>query len=83
MVLLLLFVFVSAHVAVLVLRKDTIAAPYFRTPTALPILAIGSCLLLLSQQSGGTRLRAALLMALSAVLYALGHWQKRRRASVH
>lgn len=82
-VLLLLFVFMSTNVAVLVLRKDKIAEPHFRTPTALPILAIGSCLLLLSQQSGGTWLRAALLMALGAVCYALGRWQKRRRASAH
>jgi APA family basic amino acid/polyamine antiporter len=78
-VLLLLFVFVSTNVAVLVLRKDRIAEPHFRTPTILPVLAIGSCLLLLSQQSGGTWLRAGLLMALGAVLYALGRWQKRRR----
>ncbi|HCJ28821.1 MAG TPA: amino acid permease, partial [Pseudomonas sp.] len=80
-VLLLLFVFMSTNVAVLVLRKDRIAEPHFRTPTVLPILAIGSCLLLLSQQNGGTWLRAALLMALGAVLYALGRWQKRRRAN--
>lgn len=80
-VLLLLFVFMSTNVAVLVLRKDKIAEPHFRTPTALPILAIGSCLLLLSQQSGGTWLRAALLMALGAVCYVLGRWQARRRAS--
>jgi APA family basic amino acid/polyamine antiporter len=76
---LLLFVFVSTNVAVVVLRKDRIAEPHFRTPTILPVLAIGSCLLLLSQQSGGTWLRAGLLMALGAVLYALGRWQKRRR----
>ncbi|MFL9814830.1 amino acid permease [Stutzerimonas sp. VN223-3] len=80
-VLLLLFVFMSTNVAVLVLRKDRVAEPHFRTPTILPVLAIGSCLLLLSQQSGGTWLRAGLLMALGAVLYALGRWQKRRRSS--
>ncbi|MCQ4311773.1 APC family permease [Pseudomonas stutzeri] len=80
-VLLLLFVFMSTNVAVLVLRKDRVAEPHFRTPTFLPVLAIGSCLLLLSQQSGGTWLRAGLLMALGAVLYALGRWQKRRRSS--
>jgi len=82
-VLLLLFVFMSTNVAVLVLRKDRVAEPHFRTPTILPVLAIGSCLLLLSQQSGGTWLRAGLLMALGAVLYALGRWQKRRGPSVH
>lgn len=80
-VLLLLFVFMSTNVAVLVLRKDKVDQPHFRTPTILPILAIGSCLLLLSQQSGGTWLRAALLMSIGAVLYALGRWQKGRQAT--
>ncbi|MCG6542399.1 APC family permease [Pseudomonas sp. KSR10] len=78
-VLLLLFVFMSTNVAVLVLRKDKIAEPHFRTPTVLPLLAILSCVLLLSQQSAGTWLRAGLLMALGASLYGIGHWQKRRR----
>ncbi len=78
-VLLLLFVFMSTNVAVLVLRKDKVAAPHFRTPTILPYLAIGSCLVLLSQQSAGTWLRAALLMGLGAMLYGLGRWQHRRR----
>ncbi|NKQ11582.1 APC family permease [Pseudomonas sp. SST3] len=82
-VLLLLFVFMSTNIAVLVLRRDKVAEPHFRTPTVLPVLAIGSCLLLLSQQSGGTWLRAALLMALGAVCYVLGRWQQRRRASAH
>lgn len=80
-VLLLLFVFMSTNVAVLVLRRDKVDQPHFRTPTLLPILAIGSCLLLLSQQSAGTWMRAALLMLIGAVLYALGRWQKRRQAS--
>ncbi|MBA1277694.1 APC family permease [Stutzerimonas stutzeri] len=80
-VLLLLFVFMSTNVAVLVLRRDHVAAPHFRTPTLLPILAIGSCLVLLSQQGAGTWLRAGLLMALGALLYGFGHWHKNRRAS--
>ncbi len=80
-VLLLLFVFMSTNVAVLVLRKDHVAAPHFRTPTLLPILAIGSCLVLLSQQGAGTWLRAGLLMALGALLYGFGRWHKNRRAS--
>ncbi|TCD21467.1 amino acid permease [Pseudomonas sp. IC_126] len=80
-VLLLLFVFMSTNVAVLVLRRDHVAAPHFRTPTLLPILAIGSCLVLLSQQGAGTWLRAGLLMALGTLLYGFGHWHKNRRAS--
>ena len=71
----------DARLAVLVLRRDHVAAPHFRTPTLLPILAIGSCLVLLSQQDAGTWLRAGLLMALGALLYGFGRWHKNRRAS--
>ena len=44
-VVLLLVVFISTDLAVLVLRRDPVAHPHFRTPTALPVLAIGTCLL--------------------------------------
>lgn len=77
-VLLLLFVFIATNVAVLVLRKDRIAEPHFRTPTIMPVLAILSCLLLLAQQSAGTWLRAGLLLGLGVVLYGIGRWQARR-----
>lgn len=77
-VLLLLFVFIATNVSVLVLRKDRIAEPHFRTPTIMPVLAILSCLLLLAQQSAGTWLRAGLLLGLGVVLYAIGRWQARR-----
>nr|MBA3623216.1 amino acid permease [Methylibium sp.] len=68
-VLLLLFVFIATNAAVLVLRRDPVAQPHFRTPTALPVLAIMSCLVLLSQQSAGTWVRAGLLLAAGAVLH--------------
>ena len=77
-VLLLLFVFIATNLAVLVLRKDRIAEPHFRTPTILPVLAILSCLLLLAQQSAGTWLRAGLLLGLGVLLYGIGRWQARR-----
>src|SRR5690606_5215918 len=77
-VLLLLFVFIATNVAVLVLRKDRIAEPHFRTPTVMPVLAILSCLLLLAQQSAGTWLRAGLLLGLGIILYGVGRWQARR-----
>jgi basic amino acid/polyamine antiporter, APA family len=70
-VLLLLLVFLSTNTAVLVLRRDRIAEDHFRTPTAIPVLAIGSCLLLLSQQEAGTWLYAAILLAVGAVLHLL------------
>lgn len=77
-VLLLLFVFIATNLAVLVLRKDRIAEPHFRTPTVMPVLAILSCLLLLAQQSAGTWLRAGLLLGLGIILYGVGRWQARR-----
>jgi amino acid transporter len=68
-VLLLLFVFVSTNLAVLVLRKDNVEKEHFRVPTWVPVLAIVSCLLLLSQQGFETWLRGAVLLVLGVLLY--------------
>ncbi len=68
-VLLLLFVFVSTNVAVLVLRSDRADTDHFRTPTALPVLALITCAVLLTQQSGATWLRAGLLLAVGVASY--------------
>ncbi len=70
-VLLLLFVFISTNLAVLVLRKDTVEADHFRVPTWVPVLAIVSCLILLTQQSAETWLRAGALMLVGVALYFL------------
>lgn len=70
-VLLLLFVFLSTNTAVLVLRRDEVAADHFRVWAVVPVLAIASCLLLLWQQEAGTWLRAAILLAVGVVLYLL------------
>jgi APA family basic amino acid/polyamine antiporter len=70
-VLLLLLVFMSTNAAVLVLRRDRVAADHFRTPAVFPVLALGSCLLLLSQQQAGTWLRAGILLGVGVVLYLL------------
>ncbi|WP_033050703.1 APC family permease [Pseudomonas sp. Ant30-3] len=69
-VLLLLFVFMSTNVAVLVLRRDTVEEAHFRVPTWVPVLAIISCLLLLSQQSLETWLRGGGLIVVGTLLYA-------------
>ncbi|WP_256983398.1 APC family permease [Rhodococcus sp. 15-649-2-2] len=71
-VLLLLFVFVSTNVAVLVLRRDRADTDHFRTPTALPVLALITCAVLLTQQSAPTWLRAGLLLAVGVALYVVG-----------
>lgn len=69
-VLLLLFVFISTNVAVLVLRRDHVEHDHFRVWTAVPVLAVGSCVLLLTQQSAAVWLFGAGLLAVGAVLYA-------------
>jgi amino acid transporter len=69
-VLLLLFVFLSTNLAVLVLRRDQIAEDHFRVPTWVPVLAIFSCLILLSQQGLETWLRAGALVVVGMLLYA-------------
>lgn len=68
-VLLLLLVFLSTNLSVIVLRKDSVDHPHFRTPLVLPYLAIASCILLLTQQSGWVSLRAGILLAIGGVLY--------------
>ncbi|MDV7987377.1 APC family permease [Rhodococcus sp. IEGM 1374] len=71
-VLLLLFVFISTNVAVLMLRSDRADSGHFRTPTALPVLALITCAVLLTQQSAATWLRAGLLLAVGVALYFVG-----------
>ncbi|MFD3443465.1 APC family permease [Microbacteriaceae bacterium 4G12] len=78
-VLLLLFVFLSVNVAVLVLRKDPVEHEHFRTPKALPYLAIVSCLVLLSQQSGEVWLRGLILIAVGVALYGIAALARSRR----
>ena len=72
-VLLLLFVFISTNIAVLVLRRDRADTDHFRTPTALPVLALITCVVLLTQQSAATWLRAGLLLAVGVALYFVGN----------
>ncbi|MCT7658797.1 APC family permease [Mycobacterium deserti] len=77
-VLLLLFVFLSTNVSVLVLRRDTVEHAHFRVWTAVPVLGVASCVLLLSQQSGTVWLFAGILLAVGAVLYVLARLAARR-----
>ena len=77
-VLLLLFVFVSANVSVLVLRRDHVEHKHFRVWTFVPVLGIGSCILLLTQQRPIVWLFAAALLAVGGVLYAVTRWTRSR-----
>lgn len=77
-VLLLLFVFLSANVSVLVLRRDTVDHDHFRVWTFVPILGIGSCILLLTQQSGTVWLFGGILLTVGVALFALTRLTRRR-----
>jgi amino acid transporter len=77
-VLLLLFVFISTNIAVLVLRRDTVDHPHFRVWTAVPVMGVASCLLLLTQQSAKVWLFAAVLLTVGAVLFLVTRSANRR-----
>ncbi|GAB3349717.1 APC family permease [Modestobacter lapidis] len=83
-VLLLLLVFLSTNVAVLVLRRDRVGHDHFTAPVILPVLAIGSCLLLLYQQEGRTWLFAGVMLLVGVGLYFLARapwWRGGREPS--
>ena len=70
-VLLLLLVFLSTNLSVLVLRRDRVEHRHFTTPAVVPVLAIGSCLLLLWKQEATTWLWSAVLLAVGVGLHLL------------
>lgn len=76
-VLLLLVVFLSTNLAVLVLKRDKVAHEHFRVHWLFPLLAIGSCILLLFQQSAGTWLRAGIMLAVGGLLFMLSSYARR------
>ncbi|MFN3950156.1 APC family permease [Microbacterium sp.] len=77
-VLLLLFVFLSANVSVLVLRRDHVEHDHFRVWTIVPILAIASCILLMTQQSLTVWIFGAVLLAVGVGLHFLAQWGRSR-----
>ncbi|CAH0190529.1 MULTISPECIES: APC family permease [unclassified Microbacterium] len=81
-VLLLLFVFISANVSVLVLRRDRVEHEHFRVWTFVPVLGIASCILLLTQQRPQVWLFGAILLAVGVVLYLLAQWGRGREKGV-
>ncbi|WP_422386122.1 APC family permease [Microcella alkaliphila] len=78
-VLLLLIVFIAVNIAVLVLRRDAVEHRHFRVWTAIPILGVGSCLLLLSQQSWQVWLAGGIMLAIGALLYIVPRAVRRGR----
>jgi len=77
-VLLLLFVFLSTNVAVLVLKRQRVEHEHFRVPAVFPVLAVLSCLLLLSQQRAEVWLYGGILLAVGVGLYFVAKIGARR-----
>ena len=80
-VLLLLVVFISTNVAVLVLRRDHVDHDHFRVWTAVPVLGVASCVLLMTQQTAEVWLFAAIMLAVGAVLYGLARAATKREGT--
>ena len=73
-VLLLLCVFAIVNISVLVLRRDPVEHDHFRAPTVLPAIGAVACLILASPLTGreaSVYLRAAILLAIGVVLWAI------------
>jgi APA family basic amino acid/polyamine antiporter len=66
---LLLLVFITVNVSVLVLRKDDVGHDHFKTPSWIPVVGIGVCILLLTYRDGEVFLRSAVLLGVGALLY--------------
>ena len=82
-VLLLQLVFALVNVCVLVLRRDPVEHAHFRAPTWMPALGSVVCLVLaspLTGRVGAVYLRAAVLLAVGVVLWAVNHLLSRRRS---
>jgi APA family basic amino acid/polyamine antiporter len=70
-VLLLLGVFIAVNVSALLLRSDRVGHPHFEVPRMLPMLGIVACIVVMTQVEGETWLRAAALVSLGFVLWAI------------
>lgn len=77
-VLLLVLVYAAVNVSVLALRRQTVEGAHFRTPTAVPVLALGAIAAVLTQQTAATWARAGALLLVGLVLYAVNRLALRR-----
>jgi amino acid transporter len=84
-VLLLLVTFASTNLAVIVLRRrpDEGEPDHVRIPIVLPWLGLASCVALAAQQEATVWLRAALLLLLGVVLFALTRLARRVSGRTH
>jgi len=82
-VLLLLFVFISTNLAVLVLRRDRVEHEHFRAPAVLPVLALISCVVLITQvQDWAVWWKTGVLLAVGLGLYAVAGRRRAGRPAV-
>ena len=70
-VVLLLLVFTAVNVAVLILRRDRVRHDHFQAPTVVPVIGALVSLALLTTKEPDIFLRAAALLALGVVLWAI------------
>ncbi|NLU70829.1 APC family permease [Streptomyces sp. HNM0574] len=80
---LLLCVFALVNVTVLVLRRDRVAHPHFRAPTALPVLGAVTALALaspLAERGADVYVRAGVLLLIGIALWFLNRLGMRLRA---
>lgn len=68
-VLLLLIVFASVNVSVLVLRKETVAQPHFRSPTVMPVIGMLVSVALMTTKDAQTFARAGILLLVGGLLW--------------
>jgi basic amino acid/polyamine antiporter, APA family len=80
-VVLLLLAFIGVNAAVLGARRDPVEHAHFRIPTPIPVIGIVVCIGLLTQQEGRIFARAALLLAVGVVLWAVGRAARGASAS--
>jgi APA family basic amino acid/polyamine antiporter len=65
-------------VSVLVLRKDPVEHEHFRTPAVFPILGAIISLYLVTQNEAAIYLRAAILLAIGLVFWAINRFVSHR-----
>lgn len=79
LVLLLLVVFIAVNAAVLALRRDAVEHRHFRVPRVLPVLGIGSCVVLATQIEPETWIFGLPMLAVGLALAIVAHLTAKRR----
>lgn len=70
-VLLLLIVFASVNASVLVLRKETVTQPHFRSPTVMPVIGMVVSVAVMTTKDAQTFARAGVLLLIGGLLWKI------------